>query len=191
MIWIPLISAIAGGAIAIGGNLAIECWRQHRRAKSLALALRGEIKAIIEVVSIRRYVELLEEGIALVTATQRHMLWHLPAKNRYFMVYEENASDLGLLSPDVTESIARTYALAKSFLDDVTNPEWLNRQTPQDVIDAMREAQAVLIMALESGRHATSAIEAKYILRAKWKTAHLRVLAAWRGRSALDQRNES
>jgi len=191
MTWIPLISAIVGGIIAISGNLAIEGFRQHRRARSLALALRGEIKAIIEVVSIRQYVKSLYEDIAMVTATQAHVLWHLPAKNRYFMVYEENASDLGMLSPDVTESIARTYALAKSFLDDVTNPEWLNRKTPQEAMDAMREARAVLIMALESGHHTISAIEAKYFLCPKWKTLCLKPLAAWRGRSTRDHSSDS
>ncbi|WP_368655374.1 hypothetical protein ABRY94_11625 [Castellaniella ginsengisoli] len=191
MTWIPLISAIAGGAIAIGGNLAIECWRQHRRAKSLAFALRGEIKAIIEVVGIRRYVQLLDRGITLVTETQQHSLWYLPAKNRYFMVYEENASDLGMLSPDVTESIARTYALAKSFLDDVTNPEWLNRKTSQEVIDAMQEARAVLIMALESGHHTISVIEAKYFPYLGWRALCLKPLAAWCGRSTRDHRSDS
>lgn len=186
MTWIPLISAIAGGAIAISGNLAIECWRQHRRAKSLALALRGEIKAIIEVVGIRRYVELLDEGIALVTATQRHMLWYLPAKNRYFIIYEENASDLGVLPPSVTEGIARTYALAKSFLDDVTNPNWLDRQTPEEVVNAMREAQQVLVMAIKSGHSAIDKIEAAYIRPPLWCLLWIKIESAWCGRPNQD-----
>lgn len=180
MIWIPLISAIAGGAIAICGNLVLDHRRQQQRAKSLALALRGEIKAMIEIVEIRRYVELLDEGITLVNTTQQHLLWHIPAKSRYFMVYEENASDLGMLSPDVTESIARTYALAKSFLDDVTNPSWLDRQTTQEVVLAMEDAKRVLKMALSSARNTVSAIEARYLRRLWWEKVCVKISRAWR-----------
>lgn len=179
MIWIPLISALAGGLIAIAGSWIVEYWRQCRRAKSLALALRGEINAIIEIVRIRGYVEMLEATIAEATQTPSpmHVTWYIQTKNRYFIAYEENASDLGMLSPGVAEEIARTYALARSFLDDVTNPNWLDRQTPEDVINAMQEAEKVLVMAIDSGTKAISKIEAKYIKRPCpwWRSAYLRI----------------
>ncbi|WP_368648498.1 hypothetical protein ABRZ10_05450 [Castellaniella ginsengisoli] len=175
MNWIPLISAIVGGVIAIGGNLTIEWFRHRRRAKSLALALRGEINAIIEVVEIRRYAELLSEGIGIVVATKKHQLWHLPAKSRYFIIYEENASDLGILSSDVTEHIARTYALAKSFLDDVTNPNWLSNKGPDEVVHALEEAKQVLLLAIESGQRAISEIEATYMGPPWWRRMWIRL----------------
>lgn len=175
MSWIQLISVIVGGAIAISGNLAIECWRQRQRAKGLALALRGEINAIIEVVKIRQYEELLSEGISLVVATKKHKLWHLPAKNRYFVVYEQNASDIGILSPGATTNIARTYALAKSFLDDVTNPNWLNYRTPDEVVHALKGAQQVLLMAIESGHRAISEIDATYMGPPWWRRLWIRL----------------
>lgn len=158
--WIPVIAAFVGGALAVGGNILIEVYRHWKARKSLALALRGELQAILRVVEIRRYIGHLKETIEDLRAGKTIYLPSLVVKWNYFLVYDSNASSLGTLPPAIAEKIAITYTYAKSYLEDATRPRDPHLTPP--MINLVMETLHVLEKAIEEAQAVIMLIEKKY-----------------------------
>lgn len=99
--WVPLISALLGGLLAVAGGLVTQWYihwttiRQQRR--SLANALAGEIAALCSIIERRDYLnaaKILHQHIQ--ETSQAHFL-KLSANQEYFLVYKHNLGSIGLL----------------------------------------------------------------------------------------------
>ena len=158
--WVPLLSALIGGALAIGGNLAIEARRAKVERRNLALALKGELTAIIRIVSARKYVKHLEEVVALLDVGNSVEMPPLHISRNYFRIYEENASKIGVLPPDIAEKIITTYTYANSFIEDATmtrDPELLPYMAP-----SLKETCEILKLTLAEAQSTVSLIDTKF-----------------------------
>jgi hypothetical protein len=121
--YLPLISVIVGALlVAIGGfasNSWLEIARERKLRRTLALALQGEIQALLEIFEKRGYIEGIRAAKAQIEATGKFQAYHFRARKNYFSVFEANAGKIGILKPPLSELIARFYAQAHSILEDM------------------------------------------------------------------------
>lgn len=118
--WIPLSSAVIGGSLVIVGNIALEIIKRRLERKSLALAFRGELLAVIRIVTTRKYVEILDGAASSLALGHVVHISPIRIERNYFPIYTKNASKIGALPPAIAERLASTYTYANSFLEDAT-----------------------------------------------------------------------
>lgn len=120
-----LLSVLVGGLTGItGGFLSttlLERSRRRRATRNLALALRGEIAAILTLAAERRYLERFDEVIARIEATGEpfHMPFRL--RFRYDRVYDANVGRIGQLKAPLPERIAAYYTRLSSVMEDMVS----------------------------------------------------------------------
>jgi len=121
--YLPLMAVIVGGILAIAGgffsNLWFEWRRDRRLRKNLALAFQGEITAIQEMVRKREYIEGLKNTIRKIENSGQPIPFSFRAQRKYFSVYEAHVGSIGLLSPPLSNLVARFYTQANGILEDV------------------------------------------------------------------------
>lgn len=163
--WVPLLAAVIGGVIATGGSICIETLKRITERRALALAFRGELLAITEIVAARKYVELLEETASDLAAGGTVALQPIRVERNYFPIYSENASKIGALPPAIAERLARTYTYANSFLEDATAPRPL--AIPSENAELVEQTLDILKRALAEARATVVLIEQAYPITAE------------------------
>jgi hypothetical protein len=118
-----LTAVIVGGVLAISGgflsNLWLE-WRHNRQLRrNLALAFQGEITAIQEMVRKRGYIEGLKNTIRGIENAGKPIPFFFRARRKYFSVYEAHVGSIGILSPPLSNLVARFYTQANGILEDM------------------------------------------------------------------------
>lgn len=167
--WVPVLSTLLGGVLVMASNFALEWSRRRSEAESLALALRGEMIAIIDIVRIRRYAEHLAETVALLKQGQPVLMPPLRIEREYFPIYSENAARIGILVPEVAASLARAYTYANSFVEDATMPR--DPTLSPGMAEFIEETADVLRLALKEADEAVDLIETTYMVDPWWKQA--------------------
>jgi hypothetical protein len=117
VIWL-LVGAMFGGVI----NAAVRRYAVFKESKGIALAIRGEISAIIEIVLKRRYLQHLETIVDQLSdptyqPTSDDIFAPRISEN-YFPVFNSVSNKIGLLA-DLSETVAGFYTKAKSIIEDV------------------------------------------------------------------------
>lgn len=164
--WVPLLAAVIGGVLVIISNIGLEIFKRNREAKSLALAIRGEMIAVIEIVRLRNYVALLSQAVRQLSAGRTVTMPPIRIDREYFPIYAENASRIGILSPNVAACVARAYTYANSFMEDATRQR--NPILPPGAQSLVQETLDVLNHALKEANAAVDLIERRY-LRKCWE----------------------
>lgn len=114
MFWIiirPLFGFVAGALVAVLSSIAHDIYKDVQTRKRLKLAIRQEIKSILELIKEERWNKFVD-------STDEQQL-DIRFNYNYFTIYEQNASLFSLLDPELMENIIMFYNRAKSFLDDV------------------------------------------------------------------------
>jgi hypothetical protein len=128
--YLPLISVIVGGLLVAIGGFASNTWldiiRKRKLRRTLALAIRGEVQALLEIFEKRGYIEGIRAAKAHIEATGKFQAYHFSARKNYFSVFEANVGKIGNLKPPLSELITRFYAQAKSILEDMERFEKLD-----------------------------------------------------------------
>jgi hypothetical protein len=115
-IW-TLAAVIVGGAISIAGQVILELARDRRKAEQLSHAIAGEISALLLIVDGRRYIEAIQEHLALARVGTA-MLLKVHIEQTYFSVIEANLQNIGLLPAELPLLIPKFLTLSKSALED-------------------------------------------------------------------------
>jgi hypothetical protein len=118
-----IISVLVGGGLALSGGAVSAIWRQRRERRSLAYALAGEIQAIVDVMQMRKYQEVVKHYIEKVKETNEPLAFQIRAGQNYLAIYEANATKIGLLPRNAARRVARFYTHLKAFLEDVTDED--------------------------------------------------------------------
>lgn len=120
--FIPLLATVLGAIIALGGafwsTIVIERRREKRQAKNLASAFYGEITALRSIVEKRNYVDGLKQIISVMKTTGNPLQYDVPIEMRYFNVWKENVSNIGILEDPLPADIAIFYTQCNSVLED-------------------------------------------------------------------------
>jgi len=113
-----LVGALLGGVI----NAAVRRYSAFKESKGIALAIRGEIAAIIEIVLKRRYLQHLEKFIRQLSDPTHQLTVNDIVAPRisqdYFPVFNSVANKIGLLA-DQSDPVASFYTKAKSIIEDI------------------------------------------------------------------------
>jgi hypothetical protein len=119
--YLPLIGVAVGGLLVIVGGLASNTWleyiRERKLRRTLALAFKGEVQALLKIIEERGYVEGLRKAKAQIEATGKFQAYQVRAQNRHFSVFEANVGQIGILGSPLSELIFRFYSQAKSILE--------------------------------------------------------------------------
>ena len=120
-----LLAVVVGGFLAIAGGYAstrlIEKHRQEQESRSLALAFKGEIMALLQYVERRNYAARFEQVIEQIEATQQPFFMPMRIRFAYDSVYQENVGRIGLLKGKLPELIPLFYTQLHAIMDDLAN----------------------------------------------------------------------
>lgn len=121
--FIPLINVAAGviigGAISYFNTVRLETRKQEAESRRLALAFQGEIRALIGIIERRKYLESIQWLIEQMVKTGDKYKFNLQVRRNYFLVYQNNVGNIGLLPCPLPALIAQFYVQASSVLEDV------------------------------------------------------------------------
>ena len=145
-----ILSVVIGGALAIAGGLAPRLWESRRQRRALAHALAGEVSAIIDIVERRRYQEGVRELIRAVETSHQPLFLRVPITQNYFVVYEANSVNVGLLPRKTARDVASFYTHAKALIEDVTTDKVLPK-TEAEAIHRLKQMDELLTRLLTLG----------------------------------------
>ena len=116
---ITLLAVIVGAVVSFVSSLSIQAWLHHRERKSLQGALVGEISAILEIISRRKFIPNLQQVIARIEQGEVSTPFVATVTQEYFSVYKSNVSRLGLLRHPLPQKIATFYTQCFAILEDL------------------------------------------------------------------------
>ncbi|MFZ2162197.1 MAG: hypothetical protein WAW02_08275 [Sideroxyarcus sp.] len=136
--YLPLIGVAVGGLLVIVGGLASNTWleyiRERKLRRTLALAFKGEVQALLKIIEERGYVEGLRKAKAQIEATGKYQAYQVRAQNRHFSVFEANVGQIGILKPPLAELLFRFYSQAKSILEGMERFEEFDPATVDPMV---------------------------------------------------------
>lgn len=127
---IALGGVIVGGLIGVSGQWLLVLQEQKRKAKAIARALAGEIRAFVEDATSWRRAEVLRDA---AKRTRAEIPTHvaMAVNEDYLTVFRAVCSDIGMLPGDLAHDVARFYSRAMGQLDNYraitaesTLPDW-------------------------------------------------------------------
>ena len=158
--------AALGGAFVGGLSNIVPEWirdnRNHRKErKSLDLQLYAEIRALIEIIKQRRYIEFVDEIIDSLrkNEVEQHTL-KIDVSDWRFPVYRANLTRLGIADMDIQVNIVKFYQLLEAAILDVKPGGILN--TEGGGVERFEELKRIVVSALDAGGNVISHIEKKY-----------------------------
>lgn len=115
-----LIGALIGAAASIGATTIADWLRHRRETHALEASLVAEVKALLDVIEARGYVDLLEGACKNVSAvTDGRMSLSVPVPENYARVYQANAHQVGRVRKQLAQDIVRFHQLIEAVAQDV------------------------------------------------------------------------
>jgi hypothetical protein len=166
--YLPLIGVVVGGLLFIFGGFTNNTWlvyiRERKLRRTLALAFRGEVQALLEIFEKRGYIEGLRAAKAQIEATGKFQAYHFNTKKKYFSVFEANIGQIGVLRPPLSELVARFYAQAHLILDDMERFDELDPASvdPMVAIAAYDEVLSIFEDTVAVGKRIVQEVSRRY-----------------------------
>jgi len=156
VIWL-LVGAMFGGVI----NAAVRRYAVFKESQGIALAIRGEISAIIEIVLKRRYLQHLEKFMHQLSDPAYQLTSNdivLPRiSENYFPVFNSLTNKIGSLG-DLSETVAGFYTKAKSIIEDIHALEEVKDKSAAGSRDVEKKALLEMTTELHDLLHDTMRI---------------------------------
>lgn len=119
MYFSQIVPVLVGGMLAILGSvvatLTVHWITIRHQRRSLSQAFAGEIGAILDIINRRHYLRDLERLVDQNASVD----FKIQIRENYFLVYESNVNQVGLLPNKLPYEVARFYTYAKSLTEDV------------------------------------------------------------------------
>lgn len=116
---IGIVGALLGGLMTFLTTSHMENKKQGSKARQLALAFQGEIKAILHIVQRRQYLQGIQQLLTEMNATGERRQLQIKVRRNYILVFENNVSKIGLLPRPLPGLISQFYVQIKSVLEDI------------------------------------------------------------------------
>lgn len=120
-----LVAVVIGGLLATGGGilttLLVENQKRKHESAQLAMAFKGEIKALLQQIEERAYLSRISAILTQMQETGQPFFMPLRLQFRYDRVYENNVGRIGLLKDPLPERIPIFYTRMNSILEDFLN----------------------------------------------------------------------
>jgi len=166
-----LAAVIVGGMLTIAGGFLssylLERKKLELQSRNLALALRGEVSALLSIIEDRGYVERMAQVIQQIEQTQEPFYMPYHTRYSYDRVYGENVDKIGLLREPLPEMVATFYAQVNSLLEDMGNlAEGRYSQLGLPLLlRVYREAQRILMNTTKLGQEIITEIDRQHQAR--------------------------
>ena len=163
-----LVAVIIGGLLAtMGGFVSTVLVAHHQRAvtsRSLALAFKGEISALLAHIEERRYARRFEEVIAQIESTGQPFLMPFRIRFAYDRVYQENVQQIGLLRGRLPALIPAFYIRLTGMVDDLSSmgDGTYSALGPDIVLRLYKDLHDILDKTVAQGGEIIAEIDAQY-----------------------------
>src|SRR5690606_26045701 len=94
---------------------------QRRESRNLALAFKGEITALLELIQDRNYLKRMADVIEQIEQSGQPFYMPFRVRFEYDRVYRENVARIGILNPPLPEQIPLFYTRFTSILEDLVS----------------------------------------------------------------------
>ena len=125
--WIPLVSVVIGGLIAIISSFAATWWtdrfKQATERQQLAGAICGELKGILSLVEHRKIASILRKSCEDSLEARKLKYLSFSIRQNYFEVFEKNVQRIGCLPPSVAADVSEIYIYMKGVVEDLKTME--------------------------------------------------------------------
>ena len=122
---VQLAAVLLGGLLAIAGSIFTTLFRdaqlQRRESRNLALAFKGEITALLELIQDRNYLKRMADVIEQIEQSGQPFYMPFRVRFEYDRVYRENVARIGILNPPLPEQIPLFYTRFTSILEDLVS----------------------------------------------------------------------
>ncbi len=143
--------------------------RKHE-ARQLAKTFKGEISALIHVLSLKDYQSELRKAATKNREDNALFVYAVSVKQEYRSIYKANASKLGCLAEPLPEKIATVYTLVSAMLEEFESlcdmlyggKPWSFLGTPQQAGDRFDELAIALDALVEKMKEVVLAIDQHY-----------------------------
>lgn len=115
-------AVVFGGAITLVGSFGGAWWsnrvQQTTKAEQLAKAFKGELTAILHIVTVRDYAGGMRAWAAKCIEDNQIYGYVVHVREEYRAIYKGNASNLGLLKGSLPADIAIVYTQVAAVLEE-------------------------------------------------------------------------
>ncbi|MGC8553705.1 MAG: hypothetical protein ACP5O7_12715 [Phycisphaerae bacterium] len=108
--------------------------------------MHAEIAATLKIIEAREYILRIERLIGAGKPLDESFFFTIGMREKYFLVYENNADKIGYLKPELAHDIATFYALIFSVIEDVKEPP----PGQSHRVRSISEWEATLLLAKEA-----------------------------------------
>lgn len=165
---LQLAAVVIGGLLATGGGivttLIIESRRRTHDAAQLALAFKGEIRALIQHVDERNYLDRISQVIDQIEASGQPFYMPIRVRFEYDRVYEHNVERIGLLKAPLPARIPLFYTRLNSLFEDFLNlaeGAYTSLDLPT-LLRVYRDLHRIMELTVQEGAGIIEVIEAHY-----------------------------
>lgn len=142
----------------------LERQRETRESRNLALAFKGKIRSLLELIEERNYVNRLTEVIAQIEQTRQPFYMPFKVRFKYDRVYEANVEYIGKLKPPLPELIALFYTRLTSVLEDLAaiGEGFYSVLELEDLLRIYRDARRLILLTAKEGETILETINRVY-----------------------------
>lgn len=163
--WLGLAGVLLGGLVTTLATAYLEWKRSCREARALALAFRGEIAAIKDVLAKRDYVGSIRHIIECIE--KKGESWpdaKIRVRREYFNVFRSNVGNIGKLPGNLPSSIASYYLTGNAILEDFEDMASgsLTSTSAEQQVAFYKELLALIEIGLAAGDTIVNEIDRRY-----------------------------
>lgn len=116
-----IIATLVGGFLAILGGFSAKLYSDYQERRSLLSAHAGEIRALLDLVAVRAYLDVLRGHIEnMRTNPGSFSFFSVRLSGReYNQVFTATAARLGMLPPPLPERLVKFHYTVQAILDDL------------------------------------------------------------------------
>ncbi|MBI3398407.1 MAG: hypothetical protein HY026_04140 [Deltaproteobacteria bacterium] len=113
-----LLGVIVGASITYLYNMSLEQRKAQRERVNLAKLLLADIETLWD-----RYYQVLGNFIEGYEDLETPPTLTCPLNQNYFVIFDSNATKIGMFEPEAANKVVRLYTLAKTYLDTIRGYE--------------------------------------------------------------------
>lgn len=122
--WLPVIAAVSGalvgGFATIIPTFLIELKKRKDERNTVTCALIAEIRAMLTIIRLRRYVEGLQTISDQLRATPGSLIrYRVKVPDHYSRVYQANVVNIGIVEPRLAARIIEFHQLVDAVVQDI------------------------------------------------------------------------
>lgn len=114
-----LLGVIVGGIITFLATLYFDKIKSTREINNLTMALKAEVKTILEITESRKYLESLKNHLNELHNNKTNDFFYFRANKDYFKIYNSNSDKIGVLEKELPLLVTKFYSLGNAILEDM------------------------------------------------------------------------